>query len=247
MKTFAADLHVHTALSPCAANEMTPPAIVARAIEVGLDMIAVCDHNCAENALAVQQAAEKRLCVLAGLEITTTEDIHILGIFPDADAAISAGSKITPTLAKGNKRYFSKFGEQLIVDAAGHVKGKEERMLASSLWYSLPEAIELVKEAGGLAIAAHINRPSFSIMSQLGIFPGEADFDAIEIFTSPLIKTNCDEYAALELPMITSSDSHYLADIGRYQTMIKMRSACFEELSLAMKGAGGRGVERISK
>ena len=247
MKTFAADLHIHTALSPCAADEMTPPAIVARAIEAGLDIIAVCDHNCAENALAVQQAAGKRLCVLAGLEITTTEDIHILGIFPDADAAISAGSKITPTLAKGNKRYFSKFGEQLIIDAAGQVQGKEERMLASSLWYSLPEAIELVKEAGGLTIAAHVNRPSFSIMSQLGLFPDRAGFDAVEIFISSLVKLDWDKYEAWKMPMIASSDSHCLGDVGRHRTMVKMRSACFEELALAMKGKGGRGIRKINK
>jgi 3',5'-nucleoside bisphosphate phosphatase len=247
VKTFAADLHIHTALSPCASNELTPPAIVERALEAKLDIIAVCDHNCAENAKAVQEAAGTRLCVLAGIEITTAEDIHVLSIFPSADTAMAAGDRITPTLAKANKRYHAKFGEQLILDAAGQVKGKEERMLASSLWYSLAEAIEIVKNAGGLAIAAHVNRPSYSVMSQLGVFPEKAGFDAVEIFTSPLIKVNWDEYAALKLPMITSSDSHYLADIGRYRTMLKMRAASFDELKKAISGANGRKVERIHK
>ena len=227
---------------------MTGPAIVERAIENKIDMIAICDHNCASNIAAVQDAAKgKPLCVLAGLEITTTEDIHVLGIFPDADRANSAGQKITPTLPRANKAYYKKFGEQLIIDSAGNIVANEERMLACSLWYSLTETIELVKEAGGLAIAAHVNRPSFSIMSQLGLFPEEAGFDAVEIFTSPLIKIDWEKFASWKKPMIKSSDSHYLADIGRNRTIFKMKSACFEELAMALRGLDGRGVIEINK
>jgi predicted metal-dependent phosphoesterase TrpH len=246
VKTFAADLHIHTALSPCASNEMTPPAIVERAVKMRLDIIAVCDHNCAANVLAVQEAAGGRLCVLAGIEITTTEDIHILGIFPHADAALAAGSKITPTLPKASKQYYAKFGEQLIIDAAGHVKGIEGRILASSLWYSLAEAIEIVKEAGGIVIAAHINRPSMSVLSQLGIFPDEAGFDAIEIFTSPQAKVDWNQYISYGLPMIVSSDSHCLSEVGRFRTNFKMAAATFEEFAMAIKGTGGRRVDSIN-
>jgi 3',5'-nucleoside bisphosphate phosphatase len=204
VKTFAADLHIHTTLSPCAADEMTSQAIIESAIGAGLDIIAICDHNSAENVRTVQEAAQGRLCVLAGMELTTSEDVHVLGIFPDVEAAKKVGHRV-----------------------------------------SLIEAIRLIRECGGLAIAAHINRPSFSIFSQLGIFPDESGFNAIEIFISPLSKIDWDVFKSLGLPMIVSSDSHYPADIGRNRTIFKMQSACFDELAMAINGVGGRGVKDL--
>jgi 3',5'-nucleoside bisphosphate phosphatase len=247
VKTLAADLHIHTALSPCASDEMTPPDIVERAIAAGLDIIAICDHNSAGNVNAVQDAAEKRLCVFAGMELATAEDIHILGIFPDTASAMAAGNAVAQTLPMTSKQYAKKFGRQLILDAAGRVKEQEERMLTASSGYSLAEAINLIKRYGGLAIAAHINRSAFSIFSQLGIFPDDAGFDAVEIFCPPLLNVDVGKYAFLELPMIVSSDSHYLADVGRCRTKFAVRSACFEELTMAIKGISGRGVESINK
>jgi 3',5'-nucleoside bisphosphate phosphatase len=242
VKTLVADLHIHTALSPCASDEMAPPGIVERAIAAGLDIIAICDHNSAGNVNAVQEAAKKRLCVFAGMELATAEDIHILGIFPDTTAAMAAADKVAQTLPMASKRYAKKFGKQLILDAAGRVKEHEERMLTASSGYSLAEAINLIKRYDGLAIAAHINRPAFSIFSQLGIFPDDAGFDAVEIFCPPLLNVDVEKYAFLGLPMIVSSDSHYLADVGRCRTKFKMASACFEEFAKAIKGVDGRKV-----
>jgi PHP family Zn ribbon phosphoesterase len=247
VKTFAADLHIHTGLSPCAADEMTPPEIVARAIEARLDIVAICDHNSAQNTAAVQAAAEGRLCVLAGIELMTAEEIHILGIFPGAEAAQKVGQKAAEQLPMGGRRYFKEFGKQLILDAGGRTIGKEEKMLAASSGYSLTGAIGLIKEFGGIAIAAHINRPSFSIFSQLGIFPDNAGFDAVELFCPPQAKVDRKKYAFLGLPMVVSSDSHYPADVGRCRTMCTMRSACFEEFAKAINGVDGRSVEGMSK
>ncbi|MCX5758981.1 MAG: PHP domain-containing protein, partial [Candidatus Hydrogenedentes bacterium] len=98
MRRFAADLHIHTALSACADDDMTPPAIVAAALEQGLDMIAICDHNSAGNAAAVQAAAGDALAVIAGMEITTAEEAHVLGLFPDAASAEAAGQEVRDTL-----------------------------------------------------------------------------------------------------------------------------------------------------
>jgi hypothetical protein len=246
VKTFAADLHIHTGLSPCAADEMTPPEIAARAIEARLDIIAVCDHNSAKNTAAVQVAAGGRLCVLAGIELMTAEEIHVLGVFPDAEAAGKIGQKVGEKLPMGGRRYFKEFGKQLVFDADGRTIGKEEKMLAASSGYALTEAIGLIKEFGGLAIAAHINRPSFSIFSQLGIFPDNAGFDAVELFCPPQANVDSEKYAFLGLPMVVSSDSHYPADVGRCRVMLKMRSACFEEFAKAIKGIDGRGVGSIS-
>ncbi|HEY5141564.1 MAG TPA: PHP-associated domain-containing protein, partial [Methylococcales bacterium] len=232
--------------SPCAADEMTPPEIVARALEARLAVIAICDHNSTGNVAAVQAAAGGRLCVFAGIEMMTAEEIHILGIFPDANTAETVGLKVGKNLPMGGRRYFKEFGTQLVLDAGGRTIGKEERMLAASSGYSLTEAVRLIHEHGGLAIAAHINRPSFSIFSQLGIFPDNAGFDAVELFCPPQAKLDVEMYAFLELPMVVSSDSHYPADVGRCRTMFKMASACFEEFAKAIKGIDGRGVGSIS-
>jgi predicted metal-dependent phosphoesterase TrpH len=86
VKTLLADFHVHTALSPCGDDEMSPPAIVDAALAAGLDMIAVCDHNAAGNTRAVGEAAGARLAVISGIEITTVEEVHVIGLFPTAAA-----------------------------------------------------------------------------------------------------------------------------------------------------------------
>ena len=87
VRSILADLHIHTALSPCADGEMTPPAIVHEAVMKGLGMIAICDHNSAANTEAVQKAAGGLLTVIAGMEITTAEEVHVIGLFPTVQSA----------------------------------------------------------------------------------------------------------------------------------------------------------------
>ena len=100
MRGVIADLHVHTVLSPCAADTMTPVAIVGRAREVGLRMIAVCDHNTAGNVEAVRSAARGAPVVICGIEITTREEVHVVGLFPCADAALAVGAEVLATLPR---------------------------------------------------------------------------------------------------------------------------------------------------
>jgi PHP family Zn ribbon phosphoesterase len=128
----AADLHVHTALSPCAENDMTPPAIVAKALSEGLGMIAVCDHNSARNAAAVQEVAGARLAVLAGMEITTVEECHVVALFPDAEAAEAAGAEVGATLGQVDDGYETFFGEQRVLAADGRERARETLALAPS-------------------------------------------------------------------------------------------------------------------
>ena len=199
-----ADLHVHTALSPCASAEMTPPAIVRAALARGLDMIAICDHNTARNVAAVQEAAahaaqsaalhasqqagpggaqwghEGHLTVLAGMEITSAEEVHVLGLFPDATAAEAAGAEISRTLPEAGDGYAAFFGEQPLMSADGNVLGAETAALALATSLELDAVVDLINRHGGLAVAAHIDRKAFSVISQLGFFPAEAGFDAIE-------------------------------------------------------------------
>lgn len=237
MKPILADLHIHTALSPCASEEMTPPAIVRTALARGLAMVAICDHNSAGNVLATQQAAAdlgtQGLTVLAGIEIETKEEIHVLGLFPDAESAGACGQKVMATLPLERRRGRKGKG-QYLMDSEGRRVGVEPRMLSTASTFSLEGTVSLIKEHGGLAIAAHVDRPSFSVTSQLGMFPAQAGFDAIEVFGYGNSQEAENHWRALGLPIVHSSDSHFLADIAGRHTRLEMRSATFEELRSAM-------------
>ena len=273
MKSFLADLHVHSALSPCAGDEMTPPAIVQTAIDIGLAMIAICDHNAAGNTAVTQQAAAnvaagrrssggcargaRGLTVLAGIEITTAEEVHLLGLFANAADAMATADAVRATLPEADDPTRQRFGDQHLMDADGRVMGMEPKLLATASALALSDTVKLVRQNHGLAVAAHVNRPSFSVISQLGMFPPDASFDAIEIFkpcgprpgtVAPIphgqsaYDAATAQFASLGLPVISSSDAHFLADIGRARTRFTMKTPTFDELALALQGVGGRRV-----
>ena len=250
LKPFAADLHLHTALSPCAAEEMTPPAIVRAALGAGLSMIAVCDHNTAGNAAAVQEAAARaaavgqgRLVVLAGMEIMTAEEVHVVGLFPDAASAEAAAAEVLPTLPMQRGRP-SRFGRQTLMDADGRAVGREKRMLASASTFDLSASVDVIKRHGGVAVAAHVDRPSFSVTSQLGVFPEDVAFDALEISAFTLGTPKEIFFRSLGLPVWVSSDAHSLEEIGAAQTVLTAAVATPAELILAARENGAKGVAR---
>lgn len=239
MKRYLADLHIHTALSPCAEEEMRPRAIIQAALAVGLDMIAVCDHNTAGNTRAVQEAAGKDLSVIAGIEITTAEEVHVLGLFPNADKACGAASAVLRTLPM-NQAKRNGFGPQTLLDAEDREIGVERRMLSAASTLSLEDTARLIREWDGLVVASHVDRPSCSVPSQLGFFPESPRFDAIEISGIGVQEKRQEAFAFLGLPMISSSDGHFLSQIGEGCTRFDIEEASFDELSLAFGGAGGR-------
>jgi len=245
VKVFAADLHVHTALSPCASEEMTPPAICRAALDAGLAMIGVCDHNSAGNVAAVQAAAAmlpgEELAVIAGIEITTVEEVHVAGLFPDAAAACGAAREAQESLPEVDGRD-SRFGEQRLMDPEGAIIGAERKVLHMACALDLNACVALIKRYGGLAIAAHINRPSYSVISQLGVFPADAGFDAVEFAPMPYAPALGFDLKDLGLPVLESSDGHYLSDIGSRFCGLEMAEPSFEELVLAIRRSGGRRV-----
>ena len=243
MNVCAADLHIHTALSPCADNEMTPSAIVAKAIAEGLALIAICDHNSARNAAAVQEAAGDGLAVLAGMEITSAEECHVVGLFPAAAAAEAAGAELAGSLPATDDGYAAFFGEQLVLAADGTPAGEETAALAMATPLTIGEVVELVHRHGGLAVAAHIDRRSFGVIGQLGLFPDEAGFDAVELsrHVTPGSEAE-DAFREHGLPILHSSDSHYPDDIGAVRTTLHVMAPSFSELALALRGADGRSV-----
>jgi 3',5'-nucleoside bisphosphate phosphatase len=242
LRTFRCDLHIHTCLSPCADLDMYPRAVVDRAVQQALDVIAICDHNSSENVAYVRKAAAARpLAVLAGMEITSREEVHMLALFDDLNQLERLQKLIYEHLPGKNDE--KAFGCQVIVNGEDEVEGFNERLLIGAAQLGLVELIAAVHGLGGLAIASHIDRPSFSVLSQLGFIGSDMPFDALEVTRRLGIRSARQRYPELSsFPLVESSDAHFLDDIGSAATRISMEEATTGELKLAFAGRGGRGI-----
>lgn len=241
MKTFSADLHIHTCLSPCADLDMTPIKIVEQAVKKGLSMIAITDHNSLENTQAVIHAARGTgLTVLAGVEITSVEEAHILGLFEEKDSVDSMQALIDDRLMPGENDE-DLFGIQVVANEKDEVERINNRLLMGATQLSLEQIVSEIHKRQGLAIAAHIDRMSFSIPSQLGFIPPDLLLDGLEISKhTPLAKAREEIPECRRFPVITSSDAHFLEEIGQCRTCFKAERAEFAELKLALTGQKGR-------
>jgi predicted metal-dependent phosphoesterase TrpH len=242
LKVFNCDLHVHTCLSPCAELDMHPMALVQKALEANLDMIAICDHNSSANVPYVINAARtSQLKILPGMEITTSEEVHLLAIFDSLSNLTSLQNIIDQHLPGENDE--ERFGVQAIVNENGEVEGINNQLLIGATDLSLDTLIGYIHQFDGLAIAAHIDRESFSVLSQLGFIDDNAGFDALEIthltgFDQARIK-----YQELfKYSFIVSSDSHFIKDLGQDFTRFYLEEPSFAELKMALKKQNGRCV-----
>jgi PHP family Zn ribbon phosphoesterase len=244
LRRFRADLHIHTCLSPCGDLSMSPRAVVRRAREAGLDLIAVTDHNTTENAAAViRAAAGTGLAVLPGIELTTAEEVHILGLFERGTVLAPFQDRVYRNLPDLPARM--KFvDDQVLVDAEDYVTGFCPRCLFGATLFPLQQAVDLIHESGGLAIACHIDRDSFSVVSQLGFIPDDLELDAVEI--SPRL-TAAEARARLGpldgWPVVRFSDAHRPEEIGTAVTEFVMGAPELEEVRLALAGEDGRRVD----
>ena len=204
------DLHIHSALSPCGDEDMTPNNIVNMAKLKGLDIIAVTDHNACGNVRAVMEVAGDDLMVLPGMEIESSEEVHILGYFPTIEAAEKMEELIirNSTMVKNRPEIF---GRQLYLNAVDEVVGEEERLLVMASGLTSKEIFYLVRELGGVPVPAHIDRTSYSMISNLGFLPPELSVGAVEITNG---KRHEWEKEYREMTILTSSDAHYLGDIA---------------------------------
>lgn len=236
------DLHVHTVLSPCAEVEMIPPLIVRRAREVGLDVIAIADHNAAENVEAVQRAARgSGLTVLPGMEVQTREEVHILCLF-DTLEQLERWQEVIYTSLPPAKNRPEFFGPQFIVDETGDFVRMNERLLAAPVALSTEAVVALVTELGGLAIGAHVDRPSYSLLGNLGFVPEGLALAGLEISARGSVARLYSRYPGIERwPLIRSSDAHCLADLD-VRTTATLEAPTIAELALALQGAEGRSI-----
>jgi len=241
LKTFCADLHVHTCLSPCGELEMTPTRIVRTCLEREIDVIAVCDHNTAENVRGVRNAAQgKDLTVLAGMEITTAEDVHILAIFDEEETAIRLQHYVYKHLIPGENKE-DVFGVQVVADEHDVVQRIVPALLIGGTTISLETLIEQIHKLGGLSIASHIDREAFSLVGQLGLIPDGLPLDALEVSSAG----NPDEVrhnvmGADMLPIISASDAHRVSEIGQRYTRFCLADPTVEEMALAFGNQDNR-------
>lgn len=242
MRTFRADLHVHTVLSPCAEVEMIPPLIVQTALEKGIDLIAITDHNASANVRAVQKAAEGTpLTVLPGMEVQTREDVHLLTLFDSLEALETwqrAVDNALPDLP--NQPEF--FGEQFVVDETGEFVRSEPRLLLTSTSLSIDEIFTRVKAAGGLVIPAHVERTSYGLLPTLGLISENWALHALEISRHTLPEKASEMFPALcRYPLIQSGDVHQLESfLGT--TIFTLEAPTLAEIRMAFHHVGGREV-----
>ncbi len=230
-KWLCADLHVHTCLSPCADLTISPRRAVACARRRHLDMIAVCDHNSAENVTAACAAGrEKGVAVLPGMEITTREEVHLLAIFDQPRQALELQAAVYARLPVGENDE-KLFGYQIIANENDEVEGYNPRLLISATSWPLADAVKKIHELGGLAIPAHVDRPAFGIVGQLGFIPEHLDLDALEISPQTTLDQIRQSVAGTSrFAIYHASDAHELKDIGRARTWFLVSAPTVTEL-----------------
>ncbi len=209
------DFHIHSALSPCGDREMTPNNIVNMAAVLGLDCIAISDHNTVGNARAVMKAGENvGVRVLPAMEVETEEEVHILTIYPDLKSAEYIAAEVFKKLPDIKNRP-DIFGEQLYIDELDNVIGEEEKLLISPAQMSINYLFSLVKEAGGIFIPAHVDRHSYSVLTNLGFIPDDLDIKFIELSkTVSDVNTYLDSREDLKkYKILQSSDAHRLESL----------------------------------
>ncbi len=210
------DLHIHSALSPCGDEDMTPNNIVNMSYLKGLDIIAITDHNSCRNARALVEAGRGKIKVVPGMEVTTSEEVHTLCYFPDIEAAEDMGEFIYQHLPRF-KNDPEIFGRQLIMNEEDEIIGFEEKLLVNAIDLDIYDVAVETKRRGGLFVPAHIDKSSYSITSNLGFMPPDLIVDGVEISSRGF-----DEFGEKyeQYGVILNSDAHYLENISEKENRL---------------------------
>jgi len=239
---FTADLHIHTVLSACAEIEMLPDLIVEQAQRLGLGLIAITDHNSAENAAAMLSVARGTgIAVLPGMEVQTREEVHLICLFDTLEQASAWQEEVYAHLPRMKNRE-EVFGTQIVLDAEGNPVGHNDRLLLTSISLSVDEVVRRVHRLNGLCIPAHVDRPAYSIISNLGFIPPDLEIAGVEISHLVRAKEARERFPQLlRYSLIASGDAHRLKELVA-RTTFKVEEATVAELAQALAGEGGREV-----
>ncbi|MBE6022753.1 MAG: PHP domain-containing protein [Cellulosilyticum sp.] len=216
---WAYDLHIHTAASPCGDENMTPHNIVNMSLLKGLDLIAITDHQTVANCEAVMKVGKaKGLRVIAGMELECMEEFHMIALFPHIKAARDMekwlGQFLPPIPNKP-----SIFGRQSILNEEDECIGEIARLLLVAANVAAEEILKKGRSLGALIYPAHIDRQSYSILSNLGSIPQEYALSYLEV--SKAASYTFYEKAYPGYTLIQSSDAHYLQDIAEREAYIE--------------------------
>ncbi|KMQ50279.1 metal-dependent phosphoesterases (PHP family) [Chitinispirillum alkaliphilum] len=223
--SFWADLHIHSCLSPCGSLDMSPSAIVKKAVERGINCLALSDHNSALNCNVMEKlCAESGIFFLPGLEVTTVEEAHVICLFDTSEKALELGDYIYKKLPE-IQNIPEKFGDQVYVNEHEEIEGVVEKYLGLAAGVSVEELREVVFGLGGLFIPAHVDKPVFSVISQLGFLGGS--YSAVEI-SNPYGYEGRKIASVYDYAFISSSDSHYTHQIGKNHIFFDMQEASFQ-------------------
>ncbi len=248
MRWYKGDLHIHTVLSPCAELSMGPNDIVRAALAQGLDMIAITDHNSAENIQGVMDAATgTNLVVFPGMEVYTREEAHMICLFDSVENALHFQDVIFDHLPEGQNDP-DWFGNQYIVDGEEHIIGECPKLLALPTTLHIGAVANFVIDLDGIIYPAHIDRKANSLLHVLGFIPNDLPFQALEI--AKTFEDASAQHGFLKRSswsIIRSSDAHMIDQLGTKYTWYKMNEPTFEELRKAIQQEDGRrtALEKI--
>lgn len=213
MSRYTYDLHVHSCLSPCADNDNTPNNLAGMAVLNNIQIMALTDHNSCRNCPAFFEACKRYGIVpVPGMELTTSEDIHVVCLFPELENALRFNDEVDTFRIRfpNNKEIF---GDQLILDGMDEVIGEEPDFLTNATNISYEEVPALVEKYGGVCYPAHIDREANGVVAVLGTLPEEPVYTAVELHFQKNVEAYKDEYHLENKLILVSSDAHYLGDL----------------------------------
>ena len=223
MNRYYYDLHIHSCLSPCGDDDMTPNNIAGMASLAGLQIVALTDHNTSKNCPAFFAAAKRYgIIPVAGMELTTAEDIHLLCLFERLEDAMAFDSAVDAHRVRIPNRP-DIFGEQQIMNAQDEIVGAEPFLLSNATTLTIEQGAALCRDMGGVCWPAHIDREANGVIAVLGVFPEEPHFDCAEFQDSANIASYLQRYPNLQNKQILcSSDAHYLHQIRDKQAFFEL-------------------------
>lgn len=219
------DFHLHSCLSPCGDNDMTPANIAGMAFINGLSAIALTDHNTTKNCTALKNAAEQYgICVLYGMELTTDEEVHTVCLFPDEKSAKEWEEFVYSRLQK-IKNNPDIFGHQYVMNETDKILSEEEYLLINAVNISFEDVFSPVNELGGVAYPAHVDKNANSLISNLGFVPPDSTFKIAEFHDTTKfdeLKVNHSYFA--DCHILSSSDAHYLQDVNEAKNYLELNT-----------------------
>jgi len=244
MRWIRADLHIHSVLSPCGGLEMSPREVIARLKQYRIEWFAITDHNSMANCPAYAKVAEEAgMSFSWGVEIQSSEEIHLLAYFDDPERARAFDRELYASLLPlPNDPDF--FGDQVVIDENDNILRVEQLALINSSQWDINTTVEQVEAFGGLVVPAHVDAGINSILSQLGFIPEQPEFAAFGI-TALLNAENWRRehpYFA-QRSLIRASDAHYLDDLGKGYSELYVEDASIAELKLAAERQAGRMIK----